>query len=389
VLYILKILLVHNKYGKPSGEEESIKNLSDLLKKNGHSVTEFFRSSSEISDMPFGKIRAFFSGIYSHAAQKRMGEYLHEVKPDIVHIHNLFPLISPSILSECKRRKIPVVMSVHNYRLMCPNGLYMSNGSICEKCNGGKEYWCIFRNCEREFFKSLGYAIRNYWARKRGMFRYNVTRYICLTNFQANKLTAEGFPPDRIEIIPHMTLIKGDIKEISGDYVDYVGRVSPEKGIATLIKAAKNCTDVQFRVSGANDRFPDFEKEASSNVKFLGILSKERIASLFNTSRMLVFPSIWYEGFPMVLVEAMMMGLPVISSRIGGLAEIVDDNVTGLLFEPGNDNEMAEKIRYLWERPDLCLAMGRAGREKALREYSSEKYYESLIAVYKKAISGN
>ncbi|MFC1603518.1 glycosyltransferase family 4 protein [Planctomycetota bacterium] len=382
----MKILVVHNEYGKFSGEEAVVYNLCHLLEEQGHTVVKFFRSSEEIPGMYFGRTRAFFSGIYSFSAKKTMRKLLAEHKPDIVHIHNVFPLISPSVLGECRNAGVPIVMTVHNYRLVCPNGLFMVDGRICERCRGGREYWCFLRNCEGRVFKSLGYALRNYVARKRRFFLDNVNMYACLTEFQKQKLIAEGFPSDRIIVVPNLVDRNGcDPSGEQGKYIGYVGRISHEKGIQTLMKSAGNCCEIQFKIAGSYYRMPHLPREAPENFELRGHLSGEELDAFYNQSRIIVLSSICYEGFPTVLIEAMLHGKPVICSRIGGLSEIVEDGVTGLLFEPGNSQELTEKIRYLWDRPDLCRQMGQAGREIALREYSTEKYYKRLTAVYEQA----
>ncbi|MBW2647986.1 MAG: glycosyltransferase [Deltaproteobacteria bacterium] len=201
----MKILTVHNEYGKFSGEEAVVQSLSRLFAEHGHEVRYFSRSSAEIPGMRLGNIRAFFSGIYSFSSKKAMSRCLQEFKPDIVHVHNVFPLISPSVLGVCRRAGVPVVMAVHNYRLVCPNGLHMTHGRVCEKCCGGREYWCVLRNCEGNPLKSIGYALRNYVARKLRLFKKNVTMYTCLTKFQKERLIKEGFNPARCSVIPNMS----------------------------------------------------------------------------------------------------------------------------------------------------------------------------------------
>jgi len=383
----MKILVVHNSYGKLSGEEAVVVGQKKLLADNGHEVICFERSSAEIPLMRLGKLRALFSGIYSFASRRQIRRLLAQHKPDIVHIHNLFPLISPAILPECKRAGVSVVMTVHNYRLVCPNGLHMTAGRVCEKCCGGREYQCLLNNCESNLFKSLGYFLRNYVARKFKLFKNNVSIYACLTEFQRDKLIAEGFAPDKVAVIPNMVDGSG-IKpaEQTGEYIGFVGRVSPEKGVDTLVEAAKKLTDIQFKAAGAYDRMQALVTDSPENLGFKGHLNKDKLSEFYSKCRFIVFPSMCYETFGLPIVEVALRGRPVIASRIGVLPEIVDDGVTGLLFEPGNADDLAKKIRYLWDNPGLCRKMGQAGRGKALREYSPEKYYERLMAVYKKTI---
>lgn len=383
----MRVCIVHNEYGRLSGEEIMVSSIVKLLHKHGHEVHCYFRGSQEINNSPSRKVKAFFSGIYSLSSRKQMRKIIEEYRPDVVQVQNVYPLISPSILIEAGKHKIPVVMRCANYRLACPNGLFMTKGQICEKCSGGREWWCFLKNCERNYFKSLGYALRNYVARKKKYFRNNVTFYYAQTEFQKQKLIAEGYPATRIVVIPNM--VKDTcVHHInnSGDFVGYVGRVSPEKGISTLIEATAMCPDVLFKAAGNYDRMPELIVQTPDNFEFLGSIQSKKLGDFYALSRFIVLPSICFEGFPSVLLESMIQSKPVIASRTGGLPEIVEDGVTGLLFEPGNAKDLSEKIRYLWGRPELCRKMGQTGREKALREYSPEKYYERLMAVYEKAV---
>jgi glycosyltransferase involved in cell wall biosynthesis len=172
-----------------------------------------------------------------------------------------------------------------------------------------------------------------------------------------------------------------------GEYIGYAGRISPEKGVPVFLGAARNCENIPFKLAGDYQRIPNIPQTATENVEFLGNLGKEKLFEFYKNCRMLVMPSLWYEGFPGVILEAMAHGRPVVCSRIGGLPEIVEDGKTGLLFEPGNPDDLVEKIQYLWERPEISIQMGNEGRKKVLKEYSQEKYYSRLMKVYEKAIS--
>jgi glycosyltransferase involved in cell wall biosynthesis len=383
----MNVLIVHNDYGAFSGEEAFLETQKKLLQERGHRVVQFRRSSAEILRMKWGKARAFFSGIYSLKSRESMRRLLFETRPDIVHIHNLYPFISPSILGVCRRTRIPVVMTVHNYRLICPTGLFLVHGELCKRCAGGREFWCVLRNCTGGYAKSVGYALRNSVARQWRLYRRNVMLYMVLTGFQREQLIQEGFPADRIDVVPNMV----DSAETApspavGAYIGYVGRISPEKDIPTLTKAARTCPDIPFKAAGSYHSVPYVVDQRPPNFDFLGHLPKEQLAPFYADSRIVVLCSVWYEGFPTTILEAMAAGKPVVCSRIGGLPEIVDEGTTGLLFQPGDARDLAEKIRYLWDRPDLCRKMGQAGREKVLREYSLQRHYDRLVAAYERAL---
>jgi glycosyltransferase involved in cell wall biosynthesis len=383
----MKICLVHNKYGKFSGEEAVVQGQKEVLEDYNNEICLFTRSSAEILEKSYGKVQAFFSGIYNPFSKRAFKSFLQRERPDLVHVHNLFPLISPAIMNVCKKLCLPVVMTVHNYRLICPNGLFMSRGVICERCSGGREYWCLIRNCEGSYLKSLGYTLRSYWARKKGYYNGNVHVYCVLSNFQSQKLIKEGYNPARIEVVPQMAMVETMATLLPvGDYIGYVGRISPEKSVGTLIDAAKKCSEISFKAAGSFEKCHDLLAFAPVNFKFLGHLNPSAIDKFFDQCRVIVHSSTCYEGFPVALIEAMLHGKPVIASNIGGIPEVVEDGVTGLLFEPGNTENLARNIRYLWERPDLCQKMGEKAQKKAMQKYCSEKYYKSLMDVYKKAI---
>jgi glycosyltransferase involved in cell wall biosynthesis len=383
----MKVCMVHNAYGAPSGEEVVVASTVAVLREHGHSVVPFFRFSEEIPRMRLGEARAFFSGIYSFAARSQMRRLLETHRPDVVHVHNVFPLISPSVLPACRRAGVPVVMTMHNYRLACPLGLHMSGGGVCQRCGDGGELWCVVRNCTGSVPKSVGYAVRNYVARKRRFFLDNVDVFATLTAFHRDRLIADGVAPDRIAVVPNMSAPAGAAPQPPrGDYVGFVGRLSPEKGIDCLLAAAGKCSDMPFRLAGGYQAIPGLPARAPANVTLDGRLDRRQLAEFYDSARMIVLPSVWFEGFPMTIVEAMLHGKAVVCSRTGGLPEIVDHGRTGLLFTPGDADDLAAALRRLWRDEDLCRRMGEAGRRKAAREYSPERYYQRLMGAYRRAI---
>jgi len=379
--------MIHNKYGAVSGEERMVNRIAAILRERGHQVDCLLEDSLPPGAGLRAKGKAFFQGIYGRESFRKVRDWVRDCRPDLVQVQNLYPSLSPWVLPAIRQEGVPVVMRCANYRLVCPNGLLLSHGQVCERCMGGREYWCVLRNCEGSLPKSLGYALRNFVARTQRLYHNNVTIYYAQTEFQKRKLVAGGFPAARIEVIPNMVDTSKPPRETQvGHYVGFAGRGSPEKGVATLLEAARNCPQIPFRLAGDFWRMSEVEKEKPANVELLGHLNGPRLEEFFRGCRLLVLPSTWYEGFPGVLIEAMLHGKPVVCSRLGGLPEIVDDGVNGLLFEPGNSSDLATKIERLWSRPDLGVEMGRAGRAKVLREYSPARYYERLRQVYQRAL---
>jgi glycosyltransferase involved in cell wall biosynthesis len=383
----MRILIIHNKYGALGGEDTMVERISGLLRDNGHEVDFWLEEGVPLHAGLRLKARAFVRGIYSLDSARKVRQRISSFRPDIVQVQNVYPMLSPSVLPAIRRLGFPVVMRCSNYRLVCPSGLFLSHGQVCERCLGGREYWCVLRNCENSIPKSVGYSVRNFAARILRLFEANVTMFYAQTEFQKKKLVEGGIPAERIDTIPNMVEIpECPNGAVAGGYVGFSGRLSPEKGIKTLLDAAKNCRQIPFRLAGHFGRMPDAEKDKPANVELLGYLDESRLDRFYRDSRICVTPSVWYEGFPGVIIEAMLRAKPVICSRIGGMPEIVDDGVTGLLFNPGDSKDLAAKIEWLWTHPDLCIEMGRAGREKAVREYSPARYYERLMNTYSRAL---
>ena len=387
----MHILIAHNDYGKFSGEERAVQSIAEILSSYGHEIFWLRRSSAGIGNSIFKKVKAFFSGIYSFDSREQIEQIIDRERIDLVQIQNLYPFLSPSILLACKHNRIPVVMRCPNYRLFCPNGLHFVRDQVCERCLFGKEWNCILHNCENDFFKSIGYSIRNATARLTGMIKNNVNIFVVLSEFQKKRFIAGGLPADRVAVLPNIAL-EVDIATqecCNGDTIAFAGRISPEKGISHFLEAARRLPDYKFAVAGGIRPNSEAVNNIPSNVSFKGFLSGDTLESFYRNIRMFVFPSVWFEGFPNVVAKAMAHGKAVIASRIGALPEIVEDGVTGLLFEPRNVEDLTAKIDYLWNNPQKCVEMGKAGREKAKCQYSEEKVYRKLVEIYERAIQMN
>ncbi len=384
---LMNIIQVNNWCRGRGGIEVVVESTTSLLEQRGIRVSSLSLDSRELAAGICGKVRAFASGFYSLSSRNLMHRLIKSGSVDIAHVHNIYPFVSPSVLPVCRKTPVPVVMSIHSYFLTCPTYYHLRNGKICEMCLGGKEYWCAIKNCRDNILESLSYALRSIVARKLRIFNENVTLFIALTEFAKARLVACSFPEDRIAVLPNMVAIpNSDIEPSIGEYASFVGRFSPEKGIETLLEAVQRLPQLPLRLAGDWSFMPQLVHKKPKNAEFVGFLDRAQLLAFHHKARFLVVPSKCFEMCPLVISEAMSHGLPVIASRIGGLAEIVDDGITGLLFEPGNAEELAEKMTLLWENPDLCRRMGQAGREKAIREYSEDVYYGRLMAVYKRAI---
>lgn len=382
----MKVLQVHNHHQSRGGEEIMFEAISRILTEKGHDVFVLERNNRDVQGL-WGKMRAFRAGNYSSSTKKAISSILESEHPDIVHVHNVYTLISPSVLVACRHFDVPVVIRCADFRFIsCPIGNHLRNGSICERCIGGREFWCVLRNCKGNICESVAYTLRTLVARKWRLFKDNVTLYVPPSEFVKQRLIDAEFPQERIIVIPNMVSIPDEAEENScGKYVAYVGRISPEKGIDTLLTAAGQ-TGLPVRIAGDNSQMPEFVKMTPPNAQFVGLLDRDQLAGFYRNAQFSVVTSICFETFGLVAAEAMSHGLPVIASNIGALPEIVEDGVTGFLFNPGNTEELAGKMRLLWENPDLCRKMGKAARDKVIREYGEDLYYKRLVETYHRAI---
>ena len=384
----MKILLVHNDYGKYSGEEAVVDRMAAMLSAHGHEVAQLRMTSAGSRESLLGKIHGFAAGIYSPSGVKAMRETLRREKPDVVNVHNLYPFISPAALKECRKAGVPVVMTVHNFRLICPTGLFMRDGGSCELClQRGNEWGCVRHNCEHSMMKSVGYAARNAVARLTGAYRRSVTRFACITDFQRRKLIDAGFDAGRITVIPNAVDLGADKEYTKGDYVAYCGRLSYEKGYDRLIEVARRHPEIEFRFAGAQ-RLPD-DQQLPDNVKLLGYVSGERLGEFYRQCRFVVMPSRCYEGFPMAILEAAQYSKPTIGPDHGGFTEIIGkgNDAIGRLFEPASVDDLELQIVELWNAPDQVQALGMKARTKLQQQYSSEVIYSQWEKLLKSIIN--
>ena len=360
---------------------------TDLLKHEGHEVTLLAHDSRDLQTSLKGRVAAFCRGIASPRARIEMRDALGSVRPDLVHVHEVYPHHSPWILADCRRAGVPVVMTCHDFRLTCPVATHLSHGQVCTRCSGGATYWCAVKNCRGNLAESVGFAARGAVAHHFRLFRDNVSLFVTPSRFLRDKLIEAGYPADRFAVVPNMVEhVEEPIVLGNGSYMAYAGRMAPEKGVDTLLEAAEHCC-LPLRIAGGKAA-PPGTKSVPDSVAFAGFLEKPALAAFYRDARFVVVPSRWCEVFGLVAAEAMMHGLPVLAARSGALPELVEDGVTGLLFEPGNARDLADKMTRLWNDPVLCHALGMRGREKALTQYSASAHFTRLMSAYRAAISG-
>lgn len=383
----MRLLQVYNQYRSLFGGEETVAlQIEELVREHGGEARLLMRSSRGLDQSICGKARAFVSGFYNPFAAREVAREVAYFRPEIVHVHNLYPLYTAAVLVAVRRMGVPTVMTVHNHFHTCPTVDHLRDGKICELCVGGREYQCVLKNCRDNLFESVGYAARSALARKLRLFVDNVDMTIALNRFAKDRLLLAGFHPDRVAVLPNMARVRGTGGEAGeGEFVLFSGRMSREKGVATLLEAATVRPEISVRLAGDGPTFEEHRAAAPNHAEFLGQLSADEMETAYQGARFLVVPSHWFEGCPLVIVEAMSHGLPVIASDIGGLPELVEDGVTGLLFEPGDAAQLAEKMAALWNDPEACRRMGEAGRDRAQRFLNRASYWERLQAIYDSA----
>lgn len=390
----MRVLLLHNDYQQAGGEDAAFSGEASLLEERGHDVVTYRRSNKELSgDGLIEETVVGLSTTWSSRSYREIADLLGKVRPDLAHFHNTFPLISPAAYYACAGAGVPVVQTLHNYRLLCPGATFVRDRRICESCLGRFLPWPgILHACYRGSRPATA-ATAGMLAMHRalGTWRRKVDIYIALTEFARRKFVEGRLPAERIAVKPNF--VAGDFapKAGPGDYALFVGRLSHEKGPQLLPAAwGQVRSHVPLRIVGDGPLSEELSralKEYSlSQVELIGRRTSEEARTLMLGARCLVFPSIWYEGFPMTIAEAFACGLPVIVSRLGSMAEIVQDGMTGLHFEAGNAADLAVKVEWAWDHPEEMARMGRAARAEYEAKYTPSKNYEMLMQIYRMAV---
>lgn len=393
----MKILICHNFYQNRGGEAQTVLREKALLEKMGHSIILFTKDNREINNYSLvKKSLLLFNNFFSFKTYRELKNIIRKHRPNIAHIHNIFPLISPSIYYVLKKYNIPIVQTLHNYRFLCPNGLFLNNDiEICEKCGKGNFFYAIFGKCYRNsYIKSLALSFSLCVHRWLGTFKNKIDIYISPSSFLKSKMVKGGFSEKKIVVKTHFININElTPNENYGNYAVFMGRISKEKGIFTLIKVFKEISNLKLEIIGDgpfSQKSMDFVKQNKlSNIEFLGFMRTAKRFKILKKAMFLIFPSEWYENFPYVLLESFSLGIPVIASRIGGVSEIIEEGENGLFFQPGGVDEIKEKILILIKNRDLLLSMRFKARGSAEEKYSEEKGYKDLIKIYNQFIHNN
>ncbi len=387
---MLKICMVHNRYQQRGGEDEVFANECALLRSRGHEVLEYVEDNARIPSMSRWSLG--IGTIWSRPSARRLAGFLAQHRPDVAHFHNTFPLLSPSVYSAARSLGIPVVQTLHNYRLLCCNGVLMRDGHVCEDCVSRTLPWPgVLHSC----YRSSAVASATVSAMSKvhsllGTWREMVHVYIAASEFSRRKFVDGGLPDHRVAVKPNFVITDPGTGEGSGPYALYVGRLSPEKGVSTLIAAWKRLGErLPLVIAGDGPESQSVREAAQQlpNVEWLGWQPKERIWELMKGARLLIIPSVCYENFPAVLAEAFAVGLVPVASNLGSLSSIIEHRRTGLHFQPADAEDLVRQVDWLLAHPGELEQMRRNVRLEYEAKYTAETNYRMLIEIYQRAIA--
>jgi glycosyltransferase involved in cell wall biosynthesis len=389
----MRIVKVHSYYTQSGGEDTVFHVETALLRSRGHEVMEYIEHNKKIESM--NKTSVALQTLWSLSSYYKIKRFLSETKPDIVHFHNIFPLISPSAYYACRDLNIPVVQTLDNQRLICPASTFYREGKLCLDCVGKTPpYPGVLHACyHNSHVHTAVVAAMLTLHRWLGTWQKKVDTFLCSTHFYRDLFVSVGFPADKITIMPHFVQenFSSNVENKTGDYALFVGRFDPEKGINVLLEAWR-LLDFPLKMRGAgrlDEEARKFVKQhGMNNVEFLGRMEEKELSDLIANARFLIMPSEgYYETFGLVMIEAYSRGVPVVASNIGVTSELVNDKQTGLLFEVSNARDLADKARWMWEHPAEARIMGKNGLNTYRERFTQEQCYQSLIEVYERLIN--
>ncbi|TDH56476.1 glycosyltransferase [Dankookia rubra] len=385
----MKVLVAHNFYKQSGGEDLCVASEIAMLRQNGDEVIEYFLHNDAVDNM--WKIEAAARTIWNPASFKKLRKLFRETQPDIAHFHNTFPLMSPAAYYAARAEGVGVVQTLHNFRLTCAGALLLRDGSICEDCLGSYAPWSgIWRKCYRGSHTASATVTTMLAAhRAAGTWQDAVDIYIALTEFGRHKFISAGLPHDRIMVKPNFLDQDPGLGSGGKGFGVYVGRLSHEKGIGTLLDAWRHLGgEIPLKIIGDGPMAAQVEAAASQNssIKWLGQLSADLVYEYIGHAAFLIVPSICFEGFPRVIVEAFAKGTPVIASRMGAMAELIEEDYTGLFFRPGDGSDLASAARRILVGPTKLQQMRRSARMKFENDFTSDRNYEEIKKIYARVL---
>jgi glycosyltransferase involved in cell wall biosynthesis len=385
----VKVLVVHNRYQHAGGEDVVVEQECHMLRNAGHEVITYLRSNDEIKSFSrLQRLALIPRTVWATDTRREFKALLERERPGIVHVHNTFVMISPSIFSACEEAGIPVVHTLHNYRLMCPTGLFYRDGHVCEECVQMSLWSGIRHGCYHDSGAATA-VVAGMIAVHRRLHTWSQPShfYIALSQFARQKFVDSGLPEERIFVKPNFVHPDPGLPSDREQYAVFAGRLSAEKRVDNLLHAwERSNSHFPLLILGDGPERPGLEEAARhrnlSGIDFKGRVPRAQVIEIVRKARFLVFPSELYENFPVAIVEAFACGTSVVCSRMGAMQEIVSDGSTGLLFAPGQVDDLAEKMDWAWAHPDQMNKMGRQARREYETKYTAETNYQLLMDIY-------
>ena len=389
----MKILFIHDFYRNFGGEDAAALAEKRLLEQYNQKVVFYSRNNTEIAHYTVRHKLLFpLEVVDSLRTRTDIAALLRDERPDLAYIHNAFPLISPSIYRALSDQDIPCVQFAHDFRFLCPNGLFHTNGAVCERCKTGSFFNAVRYRCYRDSYAASLVAASAIAAARRSKVWERIACIVCPTPFSRAKLMEGGLPASKIWVKPHFleaSAVEPRFK--AGEYVLYLGRLSAEKGVLGLVQALAGARDIAVKIAGLGPLEPQLRSFLRENrlehIELLGFKSGAEKWDLLRNSACVVLPSESYETFGLSALEAYAAGKPVIASRLGALPFVVEDGKGGLLFEAGNRSELREKVRTLLTRPSEMERMGRYGRALVDTKYRPGESYNQLQRIFSAAMA--
>ena len=382
----MKILVIHNRYRQQGGEDTVVEAEHELLESRGHAVQRLVFDNAEVQS-GIGQLLSAAMSIYNVASYRRTHDTIQSFRPDVVHVHNTFYVASPSIYFAANDCGVPVVQTLHNYRLICPSVYLFHDGRIYED-NIQKLFplrAVMNRVTQGSLMQSLVIATTTAWHKLRRTYRDRISRYIVFTEFAQSVFmrSSLGVSTEKFAVKPNFVPDPGHNIDHDGDKYLFIGRLTEEKGIRVLLRAAEE-NEFPLRIVGDGPLADEVSAAAGKlpHVEYMGPLPRDRVLEILAESRALIFPSLWYEGMPMVIIEALASATPVIASRLGNPKHMVHDGVGGLLFQPGNADDLAECVQRLERSSALRSTLREGARNLYESQYSPDSNYERLVEIY-------
>lgn len=386
----MRVLIVHNRYQQRGGEDAVVEAEAEILSARGVEVEVLLTDNEHIRGLT-GKLRAAGAAAYSRRGVAYIESAIGRFSPDVVHVHNWFPTLSPAVFGACTRSQVPVVHTLHNYRLLCAKASLSREGEPCEECMGtvlrlpGIMHGC-YRN-SRIGSAAVTVAMLLHW--QLGTWENSVTRYIALSGFAKEKLVQGGLPAAKIAVKPNALASDPGVGGGDGGYLAYVGRLTDEKGIPTLLDCWRRDASLpNLYIVGGGPLEGDVRAASveRKNIVWLGRRRSAEVQKIMRNATALICPSTWYEGMPRVAIEAMAVGTPVIASRLGTYIEMIQHEKSGLLFEAGDAASMLNCIKRA-EAENMLKPMRQSARHQFESKYSAETSFRSLLGIYQEALS--